>query len=404
MGCVRPQVRVLFPRLYTNHDAMKKFVSYLLVIFSFMIFFLSPVRAQTSLQAPVNPSYSLGQVVEIREEGARQINDFGFEFQRLGVRLFSNQEIIEVILNGSPQLTENQKFTTGEQVVVAQMPDEEGNTIYSITDRYRLPTLLGILAIFFGLVVAVGRRKGIQSFLGLGITMLILFCYILPLVQSGKAPLAAIFSGTILIAVVSLYVSHGFTKRTTLALASTLITIFLVVLFSYWSVVATHMLGVGSEEALFVQFGVGQGLDLRGLLIGGIIIGALGVLDDITTAQTAAVEELKKANKKLEFKQLYAHAISIGREHIASLVNTLVLAYAGASLPLLLLLVGDQVQPLWVILNGEYLAEEIVRTLVGSTALVLAVPISTALASYVYAKNLEIPGEKWFQEDVSHKH
>jgi len=363
-----------------------------------ILLFFSLIAPSVSAQSPTQPTFSLGQVTQVYEEGQQDISGYQLEFQRLGVRLFASQKEVEVILNGSPSLTKNQKFKPGEQVVVAQMTDENGGAIYSITDRYRLPTLGVILAIFFALVVLVGRRKGLQSFLGLGITMAILFFYILPLVLSGRAPTAAIFSGTVLIAVVSLYVSHGFTKRTTLALVSTLATLLMVALFSWWAVVATHMLGIGSEEALFVQFGVGQGLDLRGLLIGGIIIGALGVLDDITTAQTAAVEELKKANKKLQFKELYAHAISIGREHIASLVNTLVLAYAGASLPLLLLLIGDQVQPLWVILNSEYLAEEIVRTLVGSSALVLAVPISTAVAAYVYANGVKIPGEKWFRE------
>jgi len=371
----------------------------LLLVIGMFLLLIHPASAQSPSQ-PAQPTFSLGQVTTIKEEGQQDIGGYALEFQRLGVRLFSapeEQEEVEVLLNGSPALTEKQKFAPGDQVVIAQMLDDSGEAVYSISDRYRLPQLLVILLVFFVLVIAVGRRKGLQSFLGLGITMAILFGYILPLVLAGRAPMAAIFSGTILIAIVSLYVSHGFTKRTTLALLSTLATLLFVALFSWWSVLATQMLGVGSEEALFVQFGVGQGVDLRGLLIGGIIIGALGVLDDITTAQTAAVEELKKANKKLQFKELYSHAISIGREHIASLVNTLVLAYAGASLPLLLLLVGDQVQPLWVILNGEYLAEEIVRTLVGSSALVLAVPISTAVAAYVYAKGIKIPGEKWFR-------
>lgn len=372
-------------------------------VFAFFILpfpFISRVSAQEiSADSTAQTNYSIGQVSTVREEGTQHIGEYTFEFQRLGVKLFSSQQEVEVILNGSPALTEAQRLDPGDQIIVIRQQDENGNAFYAVVDRYRLPTLGVILGVFFLLVVLIGRRKGLQSFLGLGITMAILFLYILPLVLSGRAPTAAIFSGTILIAIVSLYVSHGFTKRTTLALLSTLATLVMVALFSYWSVFAAHMLGVGSEESLFVQFGFGQGLDLRGLLIGGIIIGALGVLDDITTAQTAAVEELKKANKKLEFVPLYRHAISIGREHIASLVNTLVLAYAGASLPLLLLLVGDQVQPLWVTLNGEYLAEEIIRTLVGSSALVLAVPVSTALAAYVYAKNIKIPGERWFHEE-----
>jgi uncharacterized membrane protein len=123
-----------------------------------------------------------------------------------------------------------------------------------------------------------------------------------------------------------------------------------------------------------------QAVNLRGLLLGGIVIGALGVLDDITTTQTAAINEIKRANPRMTRAQLYRSGLSIGREHIASLVNTLALAYAGASLPLLLLFWSDANAPWWVILNSESLVEEIVRTLVGSMTLTLAVPISTWFA------------------------
>ena len=132
---------------------------------------------------------------------------------------------------------------------------------------------------------------------------------------------------------------------------------------------------------MYLQSGLTAGVNLRGLLLGGMIIGCLGVLDDITTAQTAAVDEIRKANPNLTSKQLLQSGLSVGREHIASLINTLALAYAGASLPLLLLFQTNETFPLWVTLNSEFLAEEIVRTLVGSTTLLLAVPISTWCAA-----------------------
>ncbi|HYC80108.1 MAG TPA: YibE/F family protein, partial [Candidatus Binatia bacterium] len=128
-------------------------------------------------------------------------------------------------------------------------------------------------------------------------------------------------------------------------------------------------------------------LNLRGLLLGGIILGVLGVLDDITTAQSAAVYEIRRANPALPFKELYSRGLSIGREHISSLVNTLFLAYAGASLPLFLFFTaGDHPQPFWVTLNSEFIAEELIRTLVGSVALMLAVPITTFLAAYYFSR------------------
>jgi uncharacterized membrane protein len=145
--------------------------------------------------------------------------------------------------------------------------------------------------------------------------------------------------------------------------------------------VLTHLTGGGTEEAFYLQIGVLSTLNLRGLLLGGIIIGALGVLDDITTAQTAAVDEISKANPSLRFEELVKRGHSIGREHITSLVNTLALAYVGASLPLLLIFSAAHSEPLWVLLNREYIIEELVRTLIGSITLILGVPISTLLAA-----------------------
>jgi uncharacterized membrane protein len=142
---------------------------------------------------------------------------------------------------------------------------------------------------------------------------------------------------------------------------------------------------------MFLQFGQLQQVNLRGLLLGGIIIGCLGVLDDITTAQTAAIDEIGKANPKMTFKELHRAGISVGREHIASLINTLALAYVGASLPLLLLFTVQEESPFWVVLNSEFLAEEIIRTLVGSSTLLFAVPITTWLAAYFFRNDRTKP-------------
>ena len=129
-------------------------------------------------------------------------------------------------------------------------------------------------------------------------------------------------------------------------------------------------------------------IDLRGLLLAGIVIGVLGVLDDVTTAQTAAIKEIAHVTGRIGVKPLFKKGLSVGREHIVSLVNTLALAYAGASLPLLLLFsMNEGVIPVWLVLNGEMIAEEVVRTLVGSTVLVLAVPLSTLLAAWYYGGN-----------------
>jgi uncharacterized membrane protein len=142
---------------------------------------------------------------------------------------------------------------------------------------------------------------------------------------------------------------------------------------------------MGSDEAVDLTLGYFENVDLKGLLLGAIVIGALGILDDVITTQVATVEEIQNAHTRFSFWELYRRGLSVGKEHIASLVNTLVIAYAGASLPVFLFITTSE-NPLWVILNNEYMAEEIVRTLVGSTTLILAVPISTLLAAYIYSR------------------
>jgi len=187
----------------------------------------------------------------------------------------------------------------------------------------------------------------------------------------------------------SLYLVYGWTWKTHVALAgltiSLVVTGLLAVLFARWG----HLAGFGSEEASYlVHLGQMQ-LDLRGVLLGGIVVGAVGVLDDVAVNQASATFELKRANPRLEWAELFRHSMVIGRDHIVSMTNTLLLAYAGASLPLFLLMASLDI-PLAQTLNREFLAEEVVRTLVGSLGLILAVPVTSLLAGLVTRRH-ELP-------------
>jgi uncharacterized membrane protein len=272
--------------------------------------------------------------------------------------------------------------------VIALGNEFEGNAYYTLVDVYRLPyALLAVIIFIFAAIIFAGQ-KGLSSFLGLIVSGIVLVGFIVPNILDGRDPLLITVLGSVVIAFTSLYLAHGFSARTTLALISTFIAIFFAVIMSVVFVDLAKLFGQGGEEALFIQSVSNSPIDLKGILLGAILIGTLGVLDDITTAQTAVVEELKLSNPKMTIKELFFRANSVGREHIAALVNTLVLAYAGASFTLFILLVSNDQQPLWVILNSEFIVEEIIRTIVGSTTLILAVPISTALAAYYYNRKL----------------
>jgi uncharacterized membrane protein len=268
----------------------------------------------------------------------------------------------------------------GQAIVVEHLNRADGTVKLLSREPYRLPWVVALLGAFFLLAITFAGRTGFTSIIGLCVSICILAFFVVPWIGGGSNPLVVSFLGAIAIACTSLYLAHGFSFRTTIALLSTLTTLALSLILSIIAVSLTQLTGGGAEETVFLQLGALQAVNLRGLLLGGIVIGALGVLDDITTTQTAAINELKRANPSMSRAALYQAGIAIGREHIASLVNTLALAYAGASLPLLLLFWSDANAPWWVILNNESLVEEIVRTLVGSMTLTLAVPISTWFA------------------------
>jgi uncharacterized membrane protein len=209
------------------------------------------------------------------------------------------------------------------------------------------------------------------------------------------------FVSSLFIVLISIYLSHGFNKNSTVAVGSIMITIVISALISTWAVGFTHLTGLGSDDAFFLASNqMNQFLDIRGVLLAGIVIGTIGVLDDVTITQSATVTELSEANPKLTSMQLFWRAMNVGREHVVSMVNTLAMAYAGGALPLLLLLTLGNGNPLWVSLNNELIVEEIVRTIAGSIGLLMAVPITTAIASKFLKKKITQDADF----DDEHKH
>ncbi|MFI0513166.1 YibE/F family protein [Streptomyces sp. WSLK1-5] len=279
------------------------------------------------------------------------------------------------------QPDQTRQLHEGQKVVVAYEPSAPRDLQYSVADvNRRFP--MGLLAGIFALVVVVvGRLRGVMALVALAISFMVLNFFILPAILQGSNPLVVAVIGSSAIMLIALYMCHGLSARTSVAVLGTLISLLLIGVLGS-SFIDWAALTGNTDDNTGLIHGLYPSIDMSGLLLAGVIIGSLGVLDDVTVTQTSAVWELHEANPAMGWRGLYRAAIRIGRDHIASVVNTLVLAYAGAALPLLLLFSIAQ-SSVGVVANSELVAEEIVRTLVGSIGLVASVPVTTALAALV---------------------
>ncbi|GAA2315405.1 YibE/F family protein [Streptomyces kunmingensis] len=282
----------------------------------------------------------------------------------------------EIVQPDSPR-----RLHEGQKVIVAYAPDAPDNLQYSVTDVNRKVPMALLAGIFAVVVVVVGRLRGVMALVALAVSFLVLTLFILPAILQGSNPLVVAIVGASAIMLIALYMCHGLTARTSVAVLGTLVSLLLIGLLGSLFIGWAALTGNTDDNTGLIH-GLYPGIDMSGLLLAGVIIGSLGVLDDVTVTQTSAVWELHEANPTMGWRGLYRAGIRIGRDHIASVVNTLVLAYAGAALPLLLLFSIAQSSVVDVA-NSELVAEEIVRTLVGSIGLVAAVPVTTALAALV---------------------
>ncbi|WP_405681506.1 YibE/F family protein [Streptomyces sp. NBC_01238] len=283
---------------------------------------------------------------------------------------------VEIVQPDAPR-----QLRQGQGVVVAYAPDAPHDLQYSVTDVNRKFPMALLAGVFALVVVAVGRMRGVMALVALAVSFAVLTLFILPAVLQGSNPLLVAVIGASAIMLIALYMCHGLTARTSVAVIGTLISLLLIGLLGSLFIGWASLTG-NTDDSTGLIHGLYPHIDMSGLLLAGVIIGSLGVLDDVTVTQTSAVWELHQANPMMGARGLYKAGIRIGRDHIASVVNTLVLAYAGAALPLLLLFSIAR-SSVGTVANSELVAEEIVRTLVGSIGLVASVPVTTALAALV---------------------
>ncbi len=271
---------------------------------------------------------------------------------------------------------------------------------FSLSDFERGRPMLFLALMFAGLVILFGRLRGALSLVGLGLSLALVLLFVAPAIQNGESPLAVAVVGAMAVMLVTITLAHGLGPKSLAAIlgtaASLTVTVTLAVIFTD----LTHLTGLSSEEATFLLANEG-GLSLDGLLLAGMVIGALGVLDDVTISQASTVLALRGANPAQRFRELFGRALDVGRDHVSATVNTLVLAYVGAALPILLIFTAA---PLGFVeaVNLELIAKEVVATLVGSIGLITAVPITTALAAVLAQR---IPAEQLPASDhTGHAH
>ncbi|MFW6143424.1 MAG: YibE/F family protein [Patescibacteria group bacterium] len=354
----------------------KIFSSFFILLIFFCLFLVTPFlllaqgqqASESAVLQPSETTFFEGTVVAVEE------TDF---LQNLQVAISSGElagETVLVSVGGMEGKVSESEISVGDRVLLGKV----GETFY-VHDFLRKKALFWLFMLFLGVAVLVAGRAGISSFVGLAMSFLVILKFILPRILVGCDPVGTVVLASFLLVPFNFYLSHGFNRKTTVAIGSTLVAILLGGLLAQGFTEFANLTGFASEATSFLKASGADIPDMRGLVLAGIIIGFFGILDDVTIAQASLVVQLKEAKPSATFGELFSRGLRVGKDHIASVINTLFLVYAGAALPLLLLFVYTE-QPLGLILNTEPVAEEIVRTLVGSIALISAVPLTTFLA------------------------
>lgn len=357
-------------------------VSLVIIVFVFVAL-NKPVNRQ-----PAAIGYSsetvTAQVLSIVEQGSVEMGDITQTYQIANLRIlegaYQGQEFSidygkRYLLSTDYLLSPNEKIL----VSIAQMPD--GNVTVLFVDFVRTNSLLILGIVFVFICVLVSGWKGVRSILGIGLSFLVIVYYIIPQIMAGKNPILVSLIGSIFFLAATQYLVYGWTLKTHIALSGILLSILFTGFIAVLFVDFARLNGMGDESAMYLMQQSSH-MNVKNLLIAGIIIGSLGILDDLVIGQTSAVIEIYRANPDMNFNDRLMRSMNVGKDHIAATVNTLVLAYLGASLSAFLLFSTSNVH-ITTLLNFNYLAEEIVRSLVGTIGLFTAVPITTFIACWI---------------------
>jgi uncharacterized membrane protein len=356
---------------------------FVVIIMVSLYLYLTKIDLPTGIPA-LGAENIRAQVVEIIEDGDIDLGNIVQRYQVARIVLLEGKyEGITMEMDyGKRQILSNAIYLRpGDEILVTVGMRPDGVITVYFSDFVRINPLLWLTALFVVAILLISGWKGLRSLLSLVFSLVVIVGFVIPLILSGEDPLTVSILGSIVLLAVTLYLTYGWNLKTHAAVLSMMLVLLITGILAVAFVNFTRLRGSGDESALFLLQILNMQINLRGLLLGGMIIGALGVLDDLVTTQASAVFELHHANESFGFRELYRSAMRIGQDHVAATVNTLVLAYAGASLPMLLLFSLGQGK-FGTLVNFEFVASEIVRTLVGSLGLITAVPLTTVIAIF----------------------
>jgi len=297
-------------------------------------------------------------------------------------------KMLEAFLQGPSGQEDVPRYAVGDEVIVNISQQGEDADFVAVADRYRVPALAALLGLFAVVVTVVGGWRGVRSLIALALTLAVIIRIVVPLLLAGWNPVLLAVGSATLVTLATFLLTEGARPTTIAAAAGTFICLALTALLAVaFNALAQFTELQGSGDLVYLQTVGRPELDLGGLLLAAVIFGALGILDDVTVTQAATVHELYEADPRVTRTELFRRAMNVGRSHISATVNTLALAYVGASLPLIVLFNAGQQDPLLTV-SGEIVAVEVVKALVGSIGIAAAVPATTAIAVLIVGREM----------------
>jgi uncharacterized membrane protein len=367
--------------------------------FKYFLFIITVLIIPIAAYAESAEYFSHAKVVQVISQEQENIpsTDAVFTTQAIKVRFsgdYMNGEEVEMKNDLVP-------MKVGDTFIARIIVNNEENTKeFVVSDFERRPTLAVLAALFLIAVVIFGRMQGVRSLVSLGVSGLVIFFVLIPLLLKGYHPVLVSTITSAAVLFFAIFFTHGFNRKSLIAFSGTFLAVLITSVLAQIAVTTAHITGFATHESVYLNFNTGGTLDFVGLFLAGIMIGMLGVLDDISITQVAVVRELYGVAPHLTKKELFASAIRVGKEHVGALVNTLVLAYVGVALPSILYFATSYTS-IGQMVNMEIFAAEIIRTIIGSIGLILTVPITTMLAVY-FLKDFK--GKKMTLDELEHGH